>query len=119
MQDGIDDCDYHHEVTEDKLEDLLKTCYAVLESIELVDGKLNCGKQYKDGEWETVWRDGKVIEDYSVAEKLLPTTCGFFFGGTDYNEWYVEEIKDTIEIVEKVLETTDFDKEMIYYVSSW
>ena len=119
VQDGIDDCDYHHEVTEDKLEDLLKTCYAVLDSIELVDGKLNCGRQYKDGEWETVWRDGKVIEDYSVSEELLPTTCGFFFGGTDYNEWYVDAIKDTIEIVEKVLETTDFDKEMIYYRSSW
>lgn len=119
VQDGIDDCNYHHEATEDKLEELLKTCYKVLENIELVDGKLNCGTQWRDGKCETVWRDGKVIEDYSVAEELLPTTSGFFFGGTDYNEWYVEDIKKTIEIVEKVLETTDFDKEMIYYCSSW
>ena len=44
---------------------------------------------------------------------------GFFFGGTEYDEYYFEDIKDTIEIIKNVLETTDFDKEMIYYVSSW
>jgi hypothetical protein len=53
------------------------------------------------------------------AEDLLPTRCGFFFGGTDYDEYYISDIKDTIEIIDKVLDTTDFDKEMIYYVSSW
>ena len=51
--------------------------------------------------------------------ELLPTTSGFFFGGTDYDEYYVNDIKETIDIVTKVLETTDFEKEMVYYVSSW
>ena len=63
--------------------------------------------------------DGKLIQDSSVAEELLPTTSGFFFGGTNYDEYYLDDIKETINIITHVLETTDFDKEMIYYVSSW
>jgi hypothetical protein len=31
----------------------------------------------------------------------------------------VQDIKNTIDIVTKVLETTDFDTQMIYYISSW
>ena len=31
----------------------------------------------------------KVIE---VAERLFPTSSGFFFGGTEYNEWYVADL---------------------------
>lgn len=97
IQDGIDDCRYHHEVTEDDLERLLDICKTVYESCTL----------------------GKVVIDSSVAEELLPTTSGFFFGSTDYNEWYVKDIADTIEIIQNVLDTTDFDKQMVYYVSSW
>lgn len=61
----------------------------------------------------------EIIEDHSKAEELLPTQSGFFFGSTEYDEWYFEYIKDTINILEKVLEETDFDREMITYQSSW
>lgn len=61
----------------------------------------------------------RVLDDHSLADALLPTQSGFFFGGTEYDEYYFDDIKDTIEIIKNVLETTDFDKEMIYYVSSW
>ena len=64
-------------------------------------------------------RCNQVLEDNSKAPELLPTMEGFFFGSTDYDEYYVNDIKDTIDIVTKVLETTDFEKEMVYYVSSW
>jgi hypothetical protein len=46
--------------------------------------------------------DGTVYtrwEDY--AEFELPTAEGFFFGDTDYDEYYIQDLKDTIEIVEK------------------
>ena len=59
------------------------------------------------------------MEDATVAERLLPTQGGFFFGSTDYDEYYIEDLKRTIEIIDNVLATTDFKKEMIYYVSSW
>ena len=52
-------------------------------------------------------------------ETLLPTQSGFFFGSTAYDEWYYEDIKSTIDILEKVLKETDFDNEVITYQSSW
>ena len=119
VQDGEDDCDYHHEVTKEVLEELLDTCETVLASCELVNGKINNGYRFENGKEIPIMEDGKYIKDPSVAMELLPTISGFFFGGTDYDEYYVDDIKNTIDIITKVLETTDFEKEMVYYVSSW
>ena len=119
VQDGVDDCDYHDEVTKETLEELLDVCKRVLDSITLVDGKIKSGFTYENGKYTPIMEDGKYVEDPSVAEELLPTTNGFFFGGTSYDEYYVDDIKQTIEIIENVLATTDFETQMIYYVSSW
>jgi hypothetical protein len=62
---------------------------------------------------------GKYVKDPSTAKELLPTSSGFFFGSYDYDEYYVDDIKNTIDIITKVLETTDFETQMIYYCSSW
>jgi hypothetical protein len=51
------------------------------------------------------------------AGELLPTTSGFFFGGTEYDKYYMEDIKNTIKIIEKCLklpEAWEFE-----YHSSW
>ena len=120
VQDGIDDCDYHDEVTKATLVKLLNICNIVIEHSELVEGKVTNGYSYNDN-MEKVYNytDGKYIKDPSVAMELLPTTSGFFFGGTDYDEWYYKDVEYTAETIEKILETTDFEKEMIYYSSSW
>lgn len=103
VQDGIDDCQYHNEVTKMDLENLLDICEHVL-------------KHSKLGEEE----DGtKYVKNSSIAEKLLPTESGFFFGSTVYDEWYISDIKETIKVCKKALRTTDFDTQMIYYCSSW
>jgi len=57
-----------------------------------------------------------VIIDKSKAEQLLPSTSGFFFGNTEYDEWYYNDIQNTIEILEKALEDEDGE---YYYTSSW
>jgi len=57
-----------------------------------------------------------VIIDKSKAEQLLPSNSGFFFGNTEYDEWYYNDIQNTIEILEKALEDEDGD---YYYSSSW
>lgn len=119
VQDGEDDCDYHQEVTKGVLEDLLETCTKVLNHSVMVIGVVKNGESFENGKWKDNFELGKVIIDSSVAEDLLPTTSGFFFGSTDYDEYYVDDIKHTIEVCQNVLETTDFDKEMLYYVSSW
>lgn len=60
-----------------------------------------------------------VDSEEGEAEKILPTQSGFFFGSTEYDEWYYEDIKDTIGILEKVLAETDFENYQITYNSSW
>lgn len=119
IQDDVDDCNYHREVTEDDLNELLNICKQVLDSCEMVTGQINNGYEFRNGKMVSIMQPGKYVKDPSVAKELLPSTDGFFFGGTDYDEYYVADIKKTIEIVKKVLEETDFDTQMIYYISSW
>ena len=120
VQDGEDDCRYHREVTKEVLEKLLDVCNKVLASCELVNGEIENGYNFDEkGNRVPILVYGKYVKDSSVAEELLPTASGFFFGGTNYDEYYVEDIENTIDIITQVLESTDFDKEMVYYVSSW
>ena len=58
----------------------------------------------------------EVLQRPQEAEDLLPTQSGFFFGPTEYDEWYIQDLKDTIEIIEWAL-AQDFD--YFEYHSSW
>jgi hypothetical protein len=53
-----------------------------------------------------------------LADDLLPTANGFFFGDTDYQEWYYQDIKATIPVFENLL-GQDLDQWDFYYSSSW
>ena len=119
VQDGIDDCRYHNECTKEILEELLDTCEKVKQIAVLKPGKIVNGQTFTNGKWENCYEDGEVIVNADEVAALLPTQGGFFFGCTDYDDWYMRGIEDTIDILTKVLETTDFEKEMIYYRSSW
>lgn len=119
VQDGEDDCAYHHECTREVLEELLETCKTVLDSCVMTYGKVNNGYKGTPNGLEPIYEDGKIVIDSSVAEELLPSCSGFFFGGTEYDEYYVNDIVETIKIIEEVLATTDFETQAIYYVSSW
>lgn len=119
VQDGEDDCKYHHECTKEILEDLLDKCYKVLTGSIMMLGQVKNGQKYVDGKWVDCMEPGRVIINPEIAENLLPSCGGFFFGSTSYDEWYLEDIKDTIDIIENVLKTTDFKTQMLFYVSSW
>lgn len=92
VQDGSDDCKTYH-VPREKLQELEELCRRVVQS-----------------------------GDPEVAAELLPTASGFFFGGTEYDEYYFEQIdwtaKRLAEILTKLpdggLDGADF-----YYNSSW
>lgn len=62
----------------------------------------------------------QVNEDNSKAEDLLPTRGGFFFGSTDYDEYYFQEVEESINTLEPYIKNinegsiADF-----YYQSSW
>jgi hypothetical protein len=60
-----------------------------------------------------------VMENKHRAAELLPSQSGFFFGGTEYDEWYFKDVAYTIDRLEKVLATPAFDHCDFYYQSSW
>jgi hypothetical protein len=90
VQNGEDDCKTYH-VSRDKLAELLDICKRVVDN-----------------------RD-----DQSVAEELLPSASGFFFGSTDYDEYYYEGLLWTIEGVERILKNPAYERMDFYYQSSW
>ena len=59
-----------------------------------------------------------MVNDHSKAEELLPSTSGFFFGNTDYDEWYYDGVENTIEMLDKIIGETNPNQD-IYYSSSW
>jgi hypothetical protein len=62
-----------------------------------------------------------ILNDKKLANKLLPTQGGFFFGGTDYDNYYFEDLQNTKEILENALSEVE-EKETFadfYYRSSW
>lgn len=59
------------------------------------------------------------VKDFThLATELLPRQPGFFFGDQDIDEWYWNDIDETIQILDNVLAYTGPDEE-IYYCSSW
>lgn len=116
VQEGVDDC-AEYRVSREKLSDLLSAVNEVLKSSKLVPGKVLAGRTLIDGEYVEKHADGLVLEHPETAKRLLPTQSGFFFGGTDYGESYVADLRDTKEILEYALELppeTEFS-----YSSSW
>ena len=39
----------------------------------------------------------------TLASHVLPTQSGFFFGSYDYDEWYMEDMKNTVEQLDAIL----------------
>lgn len=116
VQDGVDDCREYY-VSHKKLRELLDTCKTVLNSSKLVPCKIKIGYRIdKEGNKIYEYQDGLIIEDSSVAVELLPTTNGFFFGSTDYDEYYLDDIKYTIDVLEEALKDENAE---FYYCSSW
>ena len=47
----------------------------------------------------------RVLANHDLAEKLLPSSSGFFFGGTGYDEYYYEDLKSTVKIIDDAIKT--------------
>lgn len=116
VQDGQDDCG-EYGVSIEQLAELVNTCKTVLSSVETVEGYVGQGTTYHaDGRVEHHTKRGQVVAQQELADKLLPTQPGFFFGSTDYDEYYLDECRSTIEMLEPLLADTESS---YYYSSSW
>jgi len=62
----------------------------------------------------------EVLADHTKAEKLLPSTSGFFFGSTAYGEWYFSDLEETVKIIDKaILMDAKYNGLDFYYRASW
>jgi len=95
VQDGEDNCGTYY-VPREKLAELAEACEEIL--------KVPAGHKR---------------EDAAELVNLLPTR-GFFFGSYDMDEYYDQDLKYTIEVVNHALSTIPDDFEYsFYYSSSW
>ena len=86
------------------------------------DGVDECQRSWVPKEKLIELRDlcNEVIADPRKAPELLPTQAGFFFGSTTYDEWYYQDLKSTVEQINRVLAAGDADVNFdIYYRASW
>lgn len=80
------------------------------------DGHDDCRSIYVTGEHllDLVETCKKVLKDHTKAEELLPTQDGFFFGNTEYDDWYLDELENTIDQLKDVKPDDEF-----IYQASW
>ena len=89
------------------------------------EGNDNCGTYYVSREQlqelltliEEVLKAQDQPKGEAIAKEKLPTTSGFFFGGTDIDAYYYDDLTYTVEKLKKALSLSgslDF-----YYHSSW
>ncbi len=87
------------------------------------DGEDDCKESYleKVNLEKLLYVINEVLEDHSKAEKLLPSTNGFYFGSTDYDSRYFNDLEYTKETISKILDKwdTDYKNWDFYYQSSW
>lgn len=91
VQNGIDECQSSY-VEMDQLRQLRETILEVLST-----------------------------RDAATAERLLPSQAGFFFGGTEYDEYYFQDLEHTLDVIaraEKLSEQPGVYWDF-YYQSSW
>ena len=53
----------------------------------------------------------------TMAESILPTSQGFFFGSYAYDEYYYQDLRHTIDICNRALSESDCD--YFIYQASW
>ena len=116
-------CDNAHNnpVPVNVLEKLFDYCVMVKDSL------IAFGTKQKELVVRKGIRDGEVFEDKeyvpvfintTLAQKLLPTQEGFFFGSTEYTENYLLDINDTIEFLTETL-ANKVKGERFYYHPWW
>lgn len=52
---------------------------------------------------ELIRRCKEVLTNHELAEKLLPARAGFFFGNTEYDNSYYEDVYDVLQTFKTIL----------------
>lgn len=130
-------------VTKDMVRELITNCDKVLEAArqsgvlndnyEFIIPEKEFFYQYKEGEnMFNITNERRAEEELRIqklkdrlsgdwvetAKDYLPTQCGFFFGSTDYDVYYLRDVIDCKKQFEKLLSNWK-DEEVVYNIMSW
>jgi len=118
-QDGEDEC-MPSEVSREQLMQLLNLCREVKDKAIMVDGEMHTGIIHDRNGTRQMTEKGKLIENAEEIAELLPTQQGFFFGSTDYDQYYMDAVDETIEILENALSNENEGiRQYFEYRASW
>ena len=97
----------------DDLRELKRRADKILETVKLVEGKIKNGFTLTEkGEKLDMWIDGEHIADEAhlkLCRELLPTVDGYFFGSQEYDQFYVEDLQDTQDMLSELMADTEWD----------
>jgi hypothetical protein len=60
-----------------------------------------------------------VLSNKKKAGELLPPSAGFFFGSTDIDQYYLEDLQSTVDRLGDLINMPDVEQFSFYYQSSW
>lgn len=83
------------------------------------EGVDNCQSYYVSREQLKVLADVCREAVETRDPMLIPPRSGFFFGSTDVDEWYFNELESTANTLTKLLEQENVEEFDFYYQSSW
>ena len=103
---GVPDQEYH-EISKDQLADLLYVCRRVRKGFTPIYDK-NCDET-------------KYVVNEELAKQFLPVmeNQGFFFGTKEYGIAYASGVIEVLHAVKHIINTTDFEKETVYFNAVW
>lgn len=107
--------DVRYYVTKTDLDVLMETCKTVLEVLNKSPKKtIQVAGGWKDGEQYMV--DIEVYDE-DITQDLLPPTEGFFYGSYVVDDWYKENVEETLKFLQEELPNCEDDDEFEYYAS--
>ena len=81
--------------------------------VNLCNDVLKLYHKHKAGEFD------KLFELRTFVSEHLPTTSGFFFGSTEYDENYFENVESVRDKFSNILDTFDWENEIFFMRCSW
>lgn len=121
---GVDNCEPVI-LDKEKLQVLRGKILKIILECKLKKGKIQNGYGFKKNENGELVKEYNYVDGYIMdvtsqkkASKILPTCDGFFFGSTEYNEWYFSDLLETYCIINELLKVNE-ENYYIYYRASW
>ena len=111
-QGGVDDC-RESDVSREQLAELKDIVDQLLATVDLGEPVT---RESAFGEYQE-YPDATI--DTDLAMELLPPQAGFFFGSTDLDYWYIQDLQHTQKALDAILTNPALNDADFTYRASW